>query len=321
MIASVFEVYEGRAAAERQPELLYANHFSLHSPPFNITPDTRFFFSHESLQVALNTLMIAMRTGEGFTKVTGEVGTGKTLLCRQFLSLLEGDFVTAYIPNPYLEPMTLLFAIADEFGIPYARDSSQHQLLKSINDFLLKSYKRQHCAAVICLDEAHAIPTETLEALRLLSNLETERHKLVQIVLFGQPELDERLNSPSVRQLKQRISFSCRLGRLDRLAVAAYVKHRMTVAGYTGPTLFSADAMGLLHRGSSGTPRLVNILGHKAMLSAYGEGTRKVSGKHVQAAIEDTESAVNAAGDKRLKYASMVLGALLASTTAVLLSM
>jgi len=320
MITSVFEVYEGRAAAERQPELLYASHFALHSPPFNITPDTRFFFSHESLQVALNTLMIAMRTGEGFTKVVGEVGTGKTLLCRQFLSLLEGDHVTAYVPNPYLEPMTLLFAIADEFGIAYTRDSTQHQLLKSLNEFLLKSYKRQHCAAVICLDEAHAIPIETLEALRLLSNLETERHKLVQIVLFGQPELDERLNNPSVRQLKQRISFTCRLGKLDKLGVAAYVKHRMTVAGYAGPPVFSVDALRLLHRGSAGTPRLVNILGHKAMLSAYGEGTRRVLAKHVQAAIEDTESAINSTTQRRLKYVSMALGALLASATAVLLS-
>lgn len=319
MIASVHDVYEGRAAAERQPELIYAAHFSLHSPPFTITPDTRFFFAHESFQIALNTLMVALRTGEGFTKVVGEVGTGKTLLCRRFLSLLEGNYVTAYIPNPYLEPKTLLFAIADEFGVPYSHDITQHQILRSISDFLLKTYDRYRCAAVICLDEAHAMPAETLEALRLLSNLETQRHKLLQIVLFGQPELDQRLNSPAVRQLKQRISFSCRLGPLDVPGVATYVAHRMRIAGYDGSELFSNDALRLLHKGSAGTPRLVNILGHKAMLSAYGEGAMRITAKHVQMAINDTESAVTFRTEvRRMKYVSVALGTLLASAGALI---
>lgn len=320
MLASVYDVYEGRAAAERQPQWIYGSHFGLHAPPFTITPDTRFFFAHEAFQIALNTLMVAVRTGEGFTKIVGEVGTGKTLLCRRFLSLLEGSHVTAYIPNPYLEPMTLLLAIADEFGVPYGHDFTQHQLLRAISDFLLKTYNHQRCAAVICLDEAHAMPTETLESLRLLSNLETQRHKLLQIVLFGQPELDRRLDAPAVRQLKQRISFSCRLGPLDRHGVAAYVAHRMQIAGYKGPELFSADAFHLLHKGSGGTPRLINILGHKAMLSAFGEGVTKITAKHVNAAIDDTESAITVFTDvRRMKYVSVALGTLLASAGAVLL--
>lgn len=321
MVASVFDVYEGRAAAERQPKLIYADHFSLSSPPFNITPDTRFSFLHETQQVALNTLMVAVRTGEGFTKITGEVGTGKTLLCRQFLSALDDDYLTAYIPNPYLEPMTLLLAIADEFEIKYSRDVTQHHLLKFLNEFLLDAFNVRRCAAIICLDEAHVIPTETLEALRLLSNLETEQSKLVQIFLFGQPELDQRLDDPSIRQLRQRISFSYRLGQLDAGNVGAYLAHRLTVAGYAGPRLFSEEAARAIHVGSVGTPRLVNILAHKALLCAYGEGARRITAKHVISAIEDTESAVKLKPSlNRLRLVSVVLGALVVSAAAVLMS-
>ena len=321
MVASVFDVYEGRAAAERQPKLIYADHFSLSSPPFSITPDTRFSFSHETQQVALNTLMVAVRSGEGFTKITGEVGTGKTLLCRQFLSALEDDYLTAYIPNPYLEPMTLLLAIADEFEIRYSHNVTQHHLLKFLNEFLLEAYKRRRCAAIICLDEAHVIPTETLEALRLISNLETEQNKLVQIFLFGQPELDVRLDDPSIRQLRQRISFSYRLGQLDAVNVGAYLAHRLTVAGYAGPKLFTEEAAHAIHVGSAGTPRLMNILAHKALLCAYGEGVSRIAVKHVFAAIEDTESAVKLKPSlNRLKLVSVVLGALVVSTAAVLMS-
>lgn len=320
MMASVYDVYEGRAAAERQPGLIYAEHFSLHSPPFTITPDTRFFFAHESFQLALNTLMVAVRTGEGFTKVVGDVGTGKTMLCRHFLSLLEGTHVTAYIPNPYLEPMTLLLAIAEEFGVPHSADISQHELLRSINSFLLMTYRRYRCAAVVCLDEAHVMPPETLEALRLLSNLETQQHKLLQIVLFGQPELNQRLNSPAVRQLKQRISFSCHLKPVDEHGIAAYIAHRLCIAGYEGPELFSTDAIRQLRKGSGGTPRLLNILGHKALLCAYGEGAIKITAKHVQTAIADTEAAITYQADaRRMKYVSVTLGTLLASAGSVLI--
>jgi len=270
---------------------LYNQHFGLVATPFTLTPDTQFFFANATATDALNTLILAVRSGEGFTKVVGEVGTGKTLLCRKFLDALGARFVTAYIPNPYLEPMTLLLAIADELGVRYSEGVSQHQLLRALNYFLIDTFARSQRTVVVCLDEAHAMPTETLEALRLLSNLETEKRKLLQIVLFGQPELDVRLEHPSVRQLRQRITFSARLEPMRREQVGKYVAHRLQVAGYQGARLFTLPALHLLYRGSGGTPRLVNIIAHKALACAYGEGDDRVRASHVRLAIADTESA------------------------------
>lgn len=272
---------------------IYNEHFGLTTVPFSLTPDTQFFFANGSATDALNTLIVAARSGEGFTKVVGEVGTGKTLLCRLFLDKLSKDrFVTAYVPNPYLEPMTLLLAIADELGVKYPENPNQHQLLRALSYFLVDTFARGQRTVVVCLDEAHAMPTESLEALRLLSNLETEKRKLLQIVLFGQPELDTRLEHPSVRQLRQRITFSARMRPMTKVQVAHYVSHRLQVAGYPGERLFTRPALSLVSRGSLGTPRLVNILAHKALASAYGEGDDRVRAAHVRLAIQDTESAL-----------------------------
>ena len=268
---------------------MYASHFGLTELPFSITPDTSFFYGHSSYQDALNTLLVSVRSGEGFIKVVGEVGTGKTLLCRKLLASLEEDFVTAYIPNPYLEPMTLLLAVADELGVVYGGEANQHHLLKSITSFLVDVHARGR-RVVVCLDEAQAMPIETLEALRLLSNLETERRKLLQVVLFGQPELDARLDDPSIRQLRQRISFSCNLGAMSVEDVEYYVAHRLGVAGYRGPRLFSREAVHTLYRASRGIPRLVNVLAHKAMIAAFGEGVHLIGMRYVKEAVADTES-------------------------------
>lgn len=267
---------------------MYLSHFGLSEPPFGITPDTSFAFSGTAHQEALNTLLVAARSGEGFMKVTGEVGTGKTLLCRRFLATLGEGFVTAYLPNPYLEPRTLLLALAEELGVPLDREADQYRLLKGLNLALL-NFARQRRAVVLCLDEAQAMPMETLEMLRLLSNLETEKRKLLQLVLFGQPELDEKLANPSVRQLRQRIAFHYRLRGLKRGELDHYLSHRLRVAGHRGNRVFSLASMRLIHRASGGTPRLVNILAHKAMLSAYGEGGQEVLSRHVRAAARDTE--------------------------------
>ncbi|MBA3902542.1 MAG: AAA family ATPase [Rhodocyclaceae bacterium] len=267
---------------------MYLSHFGLSEPPFGITPDTSFAFSGTAHQEALNTLLVAARSGEGFMKVTGEVGTGKTLLCRRFLATLGEGFVTAYLPNPYLEPRTLLLALAEELGVPLDREADQYHLLKGLNRALL-NFARQRKAVVLCLDEAQAMPMETLEMLRLLSNLETEKRKLLQLVLFGQPELDEKLANPSVRQLRQRIAFHYRLRGLRRGELDHYLSHRLRVAGHRGNRVFSLASMRLIHRASGGTPRLVNILAHKAMLSAYGEGGQEVLSRHVRAAARDTE--------------------------------
>lgn len=269
---------------------MYEAHFGLREPPFGITPDTSFAYACNSHQEALNTLLVAARNGEGFMKVTGEVGTGKTLLCRRFLATLDSRFVSAYVPNPYLEPRTLMFALADELGIPLPREADQHQLLKELSRALL-NFARQGKTVVVCLDEAQAMPQETLEALRLLTNLETEKRKLLQVVLFGQPELDERLGHAAVRQLRQRITFQYRLVALNAEEVDHYLAHRLRVAGYRGSRLFAPAAVRRLHRVSRGVPRLINIIAHKALLLAFGEGMQQVHPHHVRIAATDTPAA------------------------------
>ena len=266
---------------------MYATHFGLRELPFGITPDTSFFFGSPRSQEALNTLLVAARAGEGFIKITGEVGTGKTLLCRKFMATLGEGFVTAYIPNPYLEPRTLMLALADELAIPLERDVDQHQLLKAINLRLLE-LAGQDLRVVLCLDEAQAIPVESLEALRLLTNLETEKRKLLQIVLFGQPELNRKLELDAIRQLAQRITFHYHLGPLSRDDLDFYVAHRLRVAGFSGARLFTRAAIGKLYRASGGVPRLVNIMAHKALLLSYGQGRQQVGGGDVALAARDT---------------------------------
>lgn len=269
---------------------MYNKHFGLREAPFSITPDTTFSFASGVFQEALNTLLIAVKNGEGFIKITGEVGTGKTLLCRKFLASLDESFITAYIPNPYLEPRTLLIALAEELNLKVRRDLDQHLMLKALTLAML-DFARAGKRVLVCLDEAQAMPLETLEALRLLSNLETEKRKLIQVVLFGQPELNEKLELPSLRQLKQRIAFHYELQPLSRDELDYYVAHRLTVAGQQGGTLFSKGALAVLYRASGGVPRLVNIICHKSLLLVFGEGKQQVEEKHIRVAASDTPAA------------------------------
>jgi MSHA biogenesis protein MshM len=269
---------------------MYKKHFGLQETPFSITPDTSFFFSFGSHRDALNTLLIAANSGEGFIKITGEVGTGKTLLCRHFLKTLGDDFVTAFIPNPFLEPKSLLIALADDLGVSHKKLREQHEILKAINLRLLE-YATAEKKVLLCIDEAQALPIETLEAIRLLSNLETEKRKLLQIVLFGQPELDRRLARNEIRQLAQRISFHFRLRPLDFEETSFYINHRLRIAGFSELRLFSHMALLLLWLSSGGIPRMLNILANKAMMLAYGEGVKTVNLKQVWLATRDTETA------------------------------
>jgi MSHA biogenesis protein MshM len=270
---------------------MYLQHFALREFPFSITPDTSFFFSSTGSQEALNTLLVAARMGEGFIKITGEVGTGKTLLCRKLIMSLGGDFCAAYIPNPYLEPIGLFMELASELGleIDTRAKPNQHQLLRSLTDKLLE-LAREGKRVVICLDEAQAMPIETLEALRLLTNLETEKRKLLQVIIFGQPELEAKLDHPSIRQLKQRITFHYHLVPLNASELDYYLHHRLVVAGFTGGRLFDGMATWLLERRTRRVPRLVNIVAHKSMLRAYGKGKRSVGFFDVLAASNDTAS-------------------------------
>ena len=288
---------------------MYEAHFGLTELPFGITPDTSFAFACASHQEALNTLLVAVRNGEGFIKITGEVGTGKTLLCRRFLSTLGPGFVSAYVPNPYLEPRALLLALADELGVPVEPDADQYHLLKQLTAALLQ-FARDGKSVVLCLDEVQAMPLETLESLRLLTNLETEKRKLLQVVLFGQPELDERLAQESVRQLTQRIAFQYRLGALRGGELDYYLEHRLRVAGHRGHRVFGPAAVAALARHTGGVPRLVNILAHKAMLLAFGEGTQQVHPRHVKLAAADTPA--SAAATPRWRWLAYALLAAIA---------
>ena len=267
--------------------MIYLSHFGLREPPFGITPDTSFFYACASSQEALNTLLVAVANGEGFLKITGEVGTGKTLMCRKFLATLDDNWVSAYVPNPNLEPKTLLLALAEEMKVKLDGGLDQHHLLKALTLALL-DFARQKRRVVVCLDETQAMPLESLETLRLLTNLETEKRKLVQVILFGQPELDERLAHESIRQLRQRITFQHHLGTLTREETEYYLAHRLAIAGYSGEGVFAPGAVNRIYRASRGVPRLVNILANKAMMLAYGEGSRRVTAQHARAAAADT---------------------------------
>jgi MSHA biogenesis protein MshM len=267
---------------------LYLKHFGLTELPFRITPDTDFVYSARSHQEALNTLLVALDQGEGFVKICGEVGTGKTLLCRRLLQSLDESWVSAYLPNPCLDPDTLFLALCDELSIDDVAGLDQFHLIRRINHALL-GYARAGRRVVLCIDEAQAMPLETLETLRLLSNLETEKRKLLQIVLFGQPELDHKLRRPEVRQLQQRIAFNYRLRAVDQSEVGDYLMFRLRVAGYRGDALFTPPALRALCRASGGTPRLINILAHKALLAAFGEGQAYARFAHVRRACRDTE--------------------------------
>ena len=297
---------------------MYLSLFGLSEAPFSLTPDTAFYFGNPSHQEALNTLLMALQMGEGFIKVTGEVGTGKTLLCRKLLRELsdDEDVVTAYIPNPAMTPSALRYALADELDIRYRRNMGQHQTMQLINARLV-----EHCGVgrrvVLIIDEAQALPEDCLEAVRLLTNLETEKRKLLQVVLIGQPELDLQLSRPSVRQLRQRITFSYTLQPMDGQAVAGYLSHRMAVAGYTGAQLFDAAAVREITRASGGIPRLVNILAHKSLLAAFGEGRSTVARRHLRRAIADTESLPRSPFLARLRRFSIPLAGAFSAGAAV----
>lgn len=294
---------------------MYREHFGLREPPFRLTPDTSYFYPGSSHQQALNMLRVALADGEGFLKLTGEVGLGKTLLCRTLLAQLDASFFTAWIPNPDQSPASMRLSLARELGIELPGNAGQDRVLRLITERLVELVA-QGRRPVLLVDEAQALPKPTLEAIRLLTNIETEQRKLLQVVLLGQPELDERLARDDLRQLRQRISFSHRLQPLDAEGVAHYVQHRLRVAGHGTGELFDAAASRLLAEASAGVPRLVNILAHKALLAAYGKGLPRAGRDEMRRAIADTES-VAAKPRRRLLWplaAALLLGVSLAGS-------
>ncbi|OIR08559.1 hypothetical protein GALL_93530 [mine drainage metagenome] len=293
---------------------MYLEHFGLTEPPFKITPVTDFFFSGANRGEILDALIYAIKDSEGIIKVSGEVGSGKTMLCRMLLDRLPSSIKAIYLANPSMSRDELLYAIADRLDLSL-EGQRVNVILQTLQNQLEAMYERgERC--VVLVDEAHAMPLDTLEELRLLYNLQVGKHKLIQIVLFGQPELDEKLDQSNMRQLKDRIVHHFSILPISRKVINDYLMFRMRAAGYKGPDIFSPAAVLLIGKSSEGLMRRVNILADKALLAAFVENTHKIEVRHVQAAIRDSEMVPMRKWGNR-KSISMAGGlALLAATLA-----
>ena len=266
---------------------MYLEHFGLREAPFRITPHTEFFFSGANRGATLEALLYAITAGEGMVKVTGEVGSGKTMLCRVLMERLPESVETIYLAVPSLSRDEMLAAIAGELGIDLAAGSLT-KTMRALQDKLIELHAAGR-QVVALIDEAHAMPLATLEEIRLLSNLETGTEKLLQIVLFGQPELDAHLALPHMRQLKERITHNFTLAPLPPQEIGDYLRFRLRQAGYHGPDLFSADALRIISDASEGLTRRINIFADKTLLAAFAAGTHTITADHARAAVNDTQ--------------------------------
>ena len=267
---------------------MYYPHFGLKEPPFKITPNTDFFFSGGNRGAILDALVYAITNGEGIIKVVGEVGSGKTMLCRMLQTILPERIESIYLANPSVAPEDVLHAIAFELQLKLPRNADRLKVMQALQAYLLTRYAEGR-QVVIFVEEAQGMPLATLEEIRLLSNLETKQDKLLQIVLFGQPELDDNLNQEHIRQLRERITHRFNLGPLQTRDVGEYLIFRLRAAGYHGPHLFTESAIKKLSKASEGLVRRINILADKALLSAFADNVYQITPKHVYAAIHDSE--------------------------------
>ena len=286
---------------------LYLEHFGLAEPPFRITPHTDFFFDGADRGATLEALIYAILHDEGIVKVSGEVGSGKTMLCRVLMERLPPHVETIYLATPALARDEILHAIADDLELRLTHERAT-VALRELQEHLIRLYAAGR-RVVVLIDEAHVMPEETLEQVRLLSNLESNRHKLMQLVLFGQPELDATLAKPSLRQLRDRITHAFRMRPLSEPEVAKYVSFRMRAAGYRGPDVFSPGALARVARASSGLTRRINILADKSLLAAFTQNVHAVIDRHVRAAIADSEFARSKRRWRPAVYAGAALAA------------
>jgi general secretion pathway protein A len=266
---------------------VYLDYYGLKEPPFAITPNPRFLFYSDKHREAFNHLLYGIRERKGFVQLTGEVGAGKTTLCRALLNELGPTFSTALILNPVLDADGLIKAIAMEFGLD-VKGLDRLETVARFNEFLLKQMEDGR-ESVLIIDEAQDLTPELLEQVRLLSNLETDDRKLLQIVLMGQPELRDRLDDYALRQLRQRITVRYHLSPLRLSELPQYVAHRLAVAGSKGTPQFTAPAIWRLHRYSQGIPRLVNALGDKCLLAGFVEQVQRIDFGMVGRAIRELE--------------------------------
>lgn len=267
---------------------MYYAHFGLKEPPFKITPNTEFFFSGGNRGAVLDALVYAITSGEGIVKVVGEVGSGKTMLCRMLEGMLPENVERVYLANPSVAPEDILHAIAFELQLDLPPEADRLVVMQALQNHLIARHTEGR-QVVIFVEEAQGMPLATLEEIRLLSNLETRHSKLLQIVLFGQPELDVNLNQQHIRQLKERITHSFDLGPLNEKDIEDYLISRLRTAGYFGPPLFTKKAVKLMAKASKGLVRRVNILADKSLLAAFAENAYAITPKHVGIAIKDSE--------------------------------
>ena len=284
---------------------MYYAHFGLKEPPFKITPNTEVFYTGGNRGAVLDALIYAINSGEGIVKVVGEVGSGKTMLCRMLQTILPDKIESIFLANPSVAPEDVLHAIAFELQLKLPKNADRLKVMQVLQTHLLA----RHAAGkqvVIFVEEAQGMPLATLEEIRLLSNLETKHDKLLQIVLFGQPELDENLNQTNIRQLRERITHSFNLAPLQVKEIGEYLMFRLRSAGYFGPPLFNAAAIKKLATAADGLVRRVNILADKALLAAFAENVYQVTPKHVLAAIRDSEFGMEASKKQAKKMQVMM---------------
>ena len=294
---------------------MYLEHFGLNEPPFRITPITVFFFSGANRGEILDALIYSLSEADGIIKVSGEVGSGKTMLCRMLLEKLPEHIETIYLANPSLSREEMLYAIADALGLNIG-DERIGVIMHSIRN-KLEEKAREGKRVVVLVDEAHAMPLDTLEELRLLYNLQVGNSKPLQIILFGQPELNAKLDQPNMRQLKDRIVHHFHMQPLSRNILEDYLMFRMRAAGYHGTDIFSPAAIKLIANASNGLMRRVNILADKSLLAAFVEDTHNIEARHVQAAMRDSElRPVRTLPDKKLLAGGTIAALLLAGLVA-----
>ncbi|MBF0455826.1 MAG: AAA family ATPase [Magnetococcales bacterium] len=267
---------------------MYESHFGLNERPFSLTPDTGFFFNTPSVREALTVILTALSEGEGVIKVTGDPGTGKTLLCRNLLDTLEDHYAVAHILNPLLSLRDLSQTLVDEFGIKTQGEIGFQPLMWAILE-KLTNIGNLGRKVLILVDDAQALPDHTLEALRLMTNLESKQEKIVQLVLFGQQGLDDRLALPQAHGLSQRVITSCQLRSFTRMELSDYVAHRMERAGCGLKSVFTFDALNLIFSASNGSPRLINILCHKGLKQTFSEGEKVVGREQMEQVVAQSE--------------------------------
>ena len=267
---------------------MYQEHFGLNRPPFKITPDTSLFYEGNQRGAALDALMYAINSGEGIIKVVGEVGSGKTMLCRMLELRLSDKVDVIYIANPSLSPDNILHVIAHELQLDVNNEMSKVDVMQRIQAHLLNKHANNR-QVVLFVEEAQSMPIETLEEIRLLSNLETDENKLLQMVLFGQPELDEKLSMPHIRQLRERITHSFHLSPFPPDDTLQYLNFRLRAVGYKGPDVFNKKTAGVVKKYSDGLTRRINIIADKSLLAAFSEGSHTVTSSHVKTAAKDSE--------------------------------